>query len=122
MSNEALFAFIPVIISIGMLIGGFLAFKNGYKRQMGEIENNVINALKTLNEAQERQINSLENEVARMKQVLKTIQIALERRGLTIEIDRDSITLIDAQARAERTVQISMSGPLSALPKEDDKK
>lgn len=121
-TNALLISLIPILISLAMLVGGFFAFKNGYRKQIGEIESNVINALKTLNEAQERQISSLEDEITRMKRVLNTIQIALQRRGLTIEIDRDAITLIDVGSKSERVVQISMTDKLPAIDKDSSEK
>jgi len=110
--------FVPIIISLGLLVGGFIAFRQGYKQQMGVIEERVIDALKALNEAQERQIATCEKEIVRLKRVMNTIQIALKRRGLTIEINGDSITLIDNQGVSTRTMQINITDEHDVIPKD----
>ena len=111
MLNELMSVLLPMlslIISILVLIGGFFAFRHGYNNQASEIQERTIEALKAQNEAQERQIKTCEKEIVRLKRVVATIQIALKRRGLDIEIDNDAITLIDNQTRQTRTVQIRM--------------
>jgi hypothetical protein len=105
-------AFLPVlslILSLAALAGGILAFRSGYSKQASEIQEKVIDALKTQNETQATQIVACEKEIGRLKQIVVTIQYALKRRGLRIEIDGNAITLIDEAVSKERTVQIQIT-------------
>ena len=43
-----------------------------------------------------------------LNRVMLTVEYALKRRGLRIEISDEAITLIDEQSRANQTVQIRM--------------
>lgn len=110
LSNLATFLpILSLVLSVCLAIGGLIAFRQGYAKQAGEIEERVIGALKVLNTTQETQLVTCEKEIMRLKRVVATIQYALKRRGLRIEIDGDSITLIDEQSRQSRTVQIRMA-------------
>jgi hypothetical protein len=100
---------LSIVVSLCLVIGGFFAFRTGYNKTASEIQEKVIEALKAQNEAQEVQIKTCEKEISRLKRVVATIQYALKRRGLRIEIDGDTITLIDDQSRNTRTVQISLT-------------
>jgi hypothetical protein len=97
---------LSIIVSLFLVIGAFFAFRVGHDKTASEIQEKVIEALRAQTEAQELQIKTCEKEIARLKRVVATIQIALKRRGLQIEIDNDSITIIDNQGRSSRTVQI----------------
>lgn len=111
---------LSLIISVAALIGGFVAYRSGYSKQASEIQQRVINALQAQNEAQEAQIETCEKELSRLKKVVTTIQYALKRRGLRIEINNDAITLIDeAVPRQEHMVQIQIT---DAPDDEKDKK
>lgn len=118
MNLATLLPYLSVFIALCVTVGGLFAIRQGYNKQAGEIQDRIIEALKTQNEAQERQIATCEKEIARLKRVVKTIQIALKRRGLEIEIDSDGITLIDNQSRQTRTV-IRLSGELETIEKDE---
>lgn len=118
MNLATLLPYISVFIALCVTIGGLFAIRQGYNKQAGEIQDRIIEALKTQNEAQERQITTCEKEIARLKRVVRTIQIALKRRGLEIEVDSDGITLIDNQSRQTRTV-IRMTGELETIEKDE---
>ncbi len=108
--------YLSTLITICIAIGGFFALRTGYSKQANEIQDRVIAALKLQNEVQARQIAAHEKEISHLKQIVTTIQVALKRRGLRIEVDNDTITLIDDHARRAHTVKIQMT----AGDKDDD--
>lgn len=101
---------LSLVISIAALVGGYLAYRQGYSKQASAIQDRVITALQNQNKVQEEQIEGCEKEIARLKRVVTTIQLALKRRGLRIEIDRDAISLIDeGVSKQEQVIQISVT-------------
>lgn len=115
-----------LLISVCVGIGGYLAIRGNYTRTVGEVQDRVISALTAQNAVSKTQIASLEKEIVRMKRVVSTIQVALKRRGLEIEINGDSITLIDNQDRRAHTMQIRIEDsdelPTTGQDKEKDEK
>jgi len=114
--------FIPYISAIFALlisIGGFFAIKQGYTKRVEEIQENVINALKVQNDLQEKQIATLNTKLEHMGQVIATLRYAVKKRGITIEINGEYITLIDALSpRRDSSTQIRIASTTS----EDDEK
>ena len=119
-------AFLPsvpmLIIIVAGLAGGLWIFKRTYTKQLGELQQSVINTYKSQNDAQELQIKALEKKVARLEGALSTIQITLKkRRGLLIEVDDDTITLIDQRTGAEHSVKINLSDQHEAITIDEKK-
>lgn len=104
-SLNTLLPIFSVIISIGVAIGGFAALRSGFFKQNAEIQDQTISALKTRLDTLEKQAESDAKELARLRQQLKTVRIALERRGLHIEIDGDTVTIIDADGGRSSTTR-----------------
>jgi hypothetical protein len=100
---------LSVVLTICVAIGGFFALRHGYSQTTTDVQAKVIDALKAQNESQELQIATCEKEIARLKRVVATIQLALKRRGLQIEISGDEITIVDKQGNRTHTVQIKMA-------------
>lgn len=119
---STILSIVSFIFTIALAIGAIFAFRAGYSRQANEIQGTIIDALKTQNEAQERQIASCEKEISRLKKVVGSIQYALKRRGIRIEIDGDMITLVDeAIPGHERTVQIQIADRFPDDKKEEER-
>lgn len=120
---EALLPSLPsMAILIAITLGSLFVFRRTYVKQLGEMQEKVITAYKSENEAQELQIKTLEKKVQRLEGVLSTLQITLKkRRGLLIEINDDVITLVDKTTGAEHTVQIHVTDQHEAIKKEDEK-
>lgn len=119
-------AFLPsvpmLIITVAVLVGGLWIFKRSSVKQLGELQQSVINTYKAQNEAQELQIKALATKVKRLEDTLATLKITLKkRRGLLIEVNDDVITLVDQRTGAEHTVLINISDQHEAIPKEDEK-
>ncbi len=96
--NNLLNVFLPVfsiVISLAIVVGGFVAFRQGFFKQSSEIQGQTIDALKIRVETLESQVESDEKELDRLRQLISTIRHALARRGLRIEIQGTFVTLID---------------------------
>lgn len=110
--NTALAAILPylsTVLTICIGVGCFFALRGEAAKQANAIQDRVIAALEAQNKMQAQQIEAHEREISRLNRIVETIQAALKRRGLRIEIDGDSITLIDDHARRSHTVKIQMT-------------
>lgn len=105
-----------VVISLCVAIGGFAALRSGFFKQSSEIQDQTISALQARTTVLEKQVEDSAKEIARHRQQMKTIRIALERRGLHIEIDGDTVTIIDADGgRASTTRSSSNKGNMRPI-------
>lgn len=98
--------FLPVFsiaLTLCVIIGGWIAFRQGFGKQSSEIQEQTINALKTRLETLESQAESDAKELRRLRQIINTIRHALKRRGLHIEIEGEFVTLIDAAGQSDST-------------------
>lgn len=112
-----------MVIMIAITFGGLWIFKRTNVKQLGEMQEKVIATYKSQNDAQELQIKALEKKVARLEGALSTIQITLKkRRGLLIEVDDDTITLIDQRTGAEHSVKINLSDQHEAITIDEKEK
>ena len=88
-----------VIMLIASLIGA-IAYRRNNTKQLRDIQNQVIETYKSQFEVQERQI-------AHLKQENVAMRLAFKQLGMEIEIDGDTITLIDAQVpKKKRIMQV----------------
>ena len=115
---NALLPVMSIIITLCAVVGGAIAFRGNQGKGASEIQERAIDALQAQTEAQEKQIKMLEKKLMHLNRVMLTVEYALKRRGLRIEISDEAITLIDEQSRANQTVQIRM---MEALHPEEDK-
>jgi len=121
-----LIGLLSLALTIFLAIGGVLAFIGLAKRSNSEVQASTITALQAQNDAQEKQmalqekqIALLEKKIMHFERVIGTIQLALKRRGLRIEINGETITLIDESKRSASTVQIRIDS--DELPEVDGK-
>ena len=122
MLNEIgpLIGIFSIILTIVLAIAGSFAFRGLANRSHSDIQKDTIEALIAQNDAQEKQIKTLEKKLVRVEGILSTLQITLKkRRGLLIEINDDVITLVDQRTGAEHTVQIHTTGQLEKIDKEE---
>ncbi len=84
-----------ILIGLMILAGGYIALRSGRQQQAGAIQGQVIDALKAELEALQRRLEALEHENTRLNQTLSLIKTALRKRGLTISIDGDLVTIRD---------------------------
>jgi len=98
---------ISIVISLGVLAGGYIALRTGYSQQAGEIQDRVIAALKSENEGLERRLETVSEEITALKRAMVSVRYALRRRGLILEVNTDYITLIDEQSKRTFTLPVS---------------
>jgi hypothetical protein len=92
--------YLSAVFAVCLVIGGFFAFRYGYSQQAGKIEERVISALTELNKAQEKEIKALKRDNVAMRAAFKQL-------GVEIEIDGDTITIINGQQpKRTRIVQV----------------
>ena len=88
------------------VIGGFFAIRAGYFQQSGTAQGQAISAQTAQIEALTAQVATLKESLAHLKQVVITIQRLEEKRGVTIDINGEFVTLIDEGDKRERTLRI----------------
>lgn len=118
--------FLPIFsiaLTLLVLVGGFVAFRQGFGQQSASIQAQTIEALKTRVETLEGQAEDDAKQLARLRQLISTIRHALKRRGLHIEIEGDFVSIIDSEGQA-RSTQIpsvsKVSRPVKLQPIDED--
>lgn len=129
MSFNNLSTFLPVfsiIISIFVVVGGFVAFRSGFFKQSSEIQEQTINALKTRVDTLESQAEADAKEIKRLRTIINTVRYALKRKGMLIEIEGEYVTLIESGSGQSKSTHMqpednSKVKPIrSKLRNEDD--
>lgn len=114
--------FLPVlnmVLLVGLTIGGFFAFKRGYSKETGEIQERVIDALKDEVSVLHSKVDDLEKERATQDRVIATIRYALRQYGLKVTIAGDFVTLNDMHGQS-KTTRIQQPAAVKPLPIVDD--
>lgn len=111
---------LSLVIALSAAVGVVVAFLGNKNRGLSEVQTSTITALQAQNDAQEQQIKAQGQQIKRLNRVVLTIEYALKRRGLRIEIDDEAITLIDENASKRGTsMQIRLMDHVTG--KEEDK-
>lgn len=108
-----------VVMGLGIILGGIVGYRHGFRKtardleeQAQVIQDRVINALKSEIEMLQNRISTLEKENTRLLALVRLISSALKRRGLSVSIDGDLVSIEDD--RTGRITQISTLDPPSA--------
>lgn len=101
-------AIINVVMLIGMPVGVFIAVKGSKATTEQAIQERTLNALDMENKLLQSQIKRLEEEVKKKDRTLETIKALtpLKRRGLHIEINGDTVILVDERTGNSFEVQV----------------
>ena len=110
---------LSIAIALFAAVGVVIAFLGNRNRGLSEIQSSTITALQAQNDAQEVQILALEKKMARCDGVIDTIQAILKPHGMHIDINADSITLVEEGARRKSSVQIKRPAKQTKEEKED---
>lgn len=110
-----------LVLLVCLAVGGFFAFKKGYSRETGEIQERVITALKEEVATLHTKVDDLERERATQDRVIATIRYALRQYNLKVTIAGDFVTVNDAAGKS-KTVQIQPAQvkPLTVQADDDD--
>jgi len=101
-------SFLTALFAVFVSVGGFLALRQGYSKQLGALQVGVIEAQERRDKIQKEQIADCTRKVQRMERAFRVLQKAFKRRGITIEIDGDTIYLIDEQRGPEKRLSIQI--------------
>ncbi len=89
-----------LVMMLAAIIGGIAAFRDALRKTRRDIERSTMEAQERANNAMQQEINTmkdkisdLERENTRLSQTLGLIKSALRKRGLTISIDGDLVTI-----------------------------
>lgn len=119
MNLQEFLPILNIVLLIGLTIGGFFAFKRGYSKETGEIQERVIAALKEEMGILHSKVDDLEKERATQDRVIATIRYALRQYGLKVTIAGDFVTLNDSHGQS-KTTRIQQPAPVKSLPVVDD--
>ena len=107
--------FFNVLMTFGLLIGGFVAYRRGFAQTANEVQERVINALQHEIQTLHDRIGVLEQENTRLDQAISVICSSLRRRGIHITVEGDVVSIrdrIDESYREDaRTASNTVSGP-----------
>ena len=84
-----------LVLAIGTVIGGVMAYRHGFTRTANEVQERVIHALTSELSALTARIESMEKENIRLHQIIATICAALKRRGIAVTIEGDMVNIHD---------------------------
>ena len=87
---------ISLLLTIGGLLGGFFAFRNGMTRTANEVQERVIHALESEITNLRQRMDDVKEENIRLKLIIETICAALKSRGLAVTIDCTMVSIHDA--------------------------
>ncbi|GAC1363793.1 MAG: hypothetical protein NVS2B12_20220 [Ktedonobacteraceae bacterium] len=84
-----------ILLTICGILGGVVAFRNGFTRTANEIQERVINALESELGHLHQRLDDLKEENTRLKLTIDTICAALKSRGLAVTIEGDMVSIRD---------------------------
>jgi len=97
---------ISLLLTIGGLLGGFFAFKNGMVATANTVQERVINALESEITNLRQRLDDMKDENVRLRLIIDTICAALKSRGLAVTIDGDMVSIHDAHGSSTTVTHI----------------
>ena len=98
-----LIPYVTSLLALALTIGAIVAYRSGYSKEARGLQAQTIDALRSRIEVLEAQLENAVRDALKDKAVIRTVQYALARRGLHIEINGEYITLVDEQSAQSRT-------------------
>jgi hypothetical protein len=100
MPENLMTALPSIVITLCVIVGGLFVFRRSYAKSLGELQERVIGIYKLENEAQAKEIKNLKRDNVAMRAAFKQL-------GVEIEIDGDTITIINGvQPKRKRIIQV----------------
>lgn len=84
-----------IAFTIAGILGGILAFRNGFTRTANEVQERVIHALESEITALHLRISDVEDENRKLEQTLLKMFQTLKKRGIAISIDGNVMKISD---------------------------
>ncbi|HZR41379.1 MAG TPA: hypothetical protein VFB12_14755 [Ktedonobacteraceae bacterium] len=89
---------LSLIITIGMLIGGIVAYRYGFARTTNEVQERVIHTLESEIESLHERISALEQENTHLHQTITRLCLVLKEQGIHVTIEGDEIKVHDSSS------------------------
>jgi hypothetical protein len=116
--------FLPVlniVLVIALAVGGLIAFRRGYSKEIGEIQERTVTALKEEVAVLRAKVDDLVAERAVQDKTIATIRYALKEYGLRVLISGDFVTLQDLTGTRKTTTPIKSKAIIKPIiPSDDD--
>lgn len=103
MNLQDILPVLNIILVVGLAIGGFFAMRKGYSKEIGEIQERTVTALKEEVAVLTRKVDELATERATQDRVIATIRYALKEYGLRVTITGNFVTLQDGAGKRMTT-------------------
>lgn len=91
---------INLIITITVACGGIMAYRHGFAKAAGEIQERVINALNSELASMKDRITELESANKKLRGFMRTITLLLKKHNLSLTIDGDTVILHDDKSNS----------------------
>jgi hypothetical protein len=88
--DQQLISITSLFIAIAAIIGTIIAYMHSTK---GQIQERALNAMEQEIDVLRSRLDDMENENRRLEQIIATICKALKKRGLSVQIDGNIITV-----------------------------
>lgn len=111
---ENITTYLNLVIAVAIVLGGAVAFRFSLNRTANEIQERVINALKSEIQTLQDRIVALEKDNTRLSQTIAIIRTALKQRGMSVTIDGDLISISDAQGNSTHASRMQGINPITA--------
>jgi hypothetical protein len=109
-------ALLNALITLGLIIGGLVAYRHGFAQTANEVQERVINALQTEIGTLHDRITGLEEENARLNRVLSTLCVALKQRGISVSVDGDAANILEREANTSTGTAGGQGADVAAAP------
>ncbi len=83
------------LITLCLIVGGFVAYRQGFEKTANEVQERVITALQSEIHALQDRVIALEKENVQLNHVLNTVCASLSRRGIQVKVDGDTVSIHD---------------------------
>nr|BBH95019.1 hypothetical protein KTA_32180 [Thermogemmatispora argillosa] len=100
-----------VFITLALITGAFVAYHHGFARTADEVKARVISVMQHEIDALKDRLATLEKENLRLSQIIGTIRLALQQRGLYITIDGELVSIHDQRGYCTQASRIIEKEP-----------
>ena len=100
--SDVLLALLPYILPMVVTLGTALAFRQSYAKSIGQIQTQVIAALKEQNE-------TLQQQLMRNNRIMAAMRYALKEIGLHITVNGEFVSVYNARTQRKKVIQLQPS-------------
>jgi hypothetical protein len=100
-----------LLITLALIAGAFVAYHHGFARTADEVKARVISAMQHEIDTLKDRLTTLEKENLRLSQIIGTIRLALQQRGLHVTIDGELVSIHDQSGYCTQASRIIEKEP-----------